>query len=300
MSFLIALLKLPFFLLLEVFYFIFRCRPQKDIKNQHILITGAGQGIGEQFARQFAAMGNTVHCVDIEEKLVQNVVEELKGQGYQAYSYTCDLTKHEQVQALYDDITGAGFVINILVNNAGVVFMREIQDMTLTQIQHSMTVNIIANLWLIKLFLPKMLELNEGHVVNIASLAGMFPLRHATDYCAAKAASIHALNQLRVDLIKTKIKFTAVCPSFVNTKMIAGIDPKKLNAISAEALVRIAICGIRENKEVIVVPGIFRLLKVIHDLSPTYLIGATKKVLTRGNKPKTIHFVGQRMSEKIQ
>ena len=298
MSFLIALLKLPFFLLLEVFYFIFRCRPKKDIKNQHILITGAGQGIGEQFARQFAAMGNTVHCVDIEEKLVQNVVEELKGEGYEAYSYTCDLTKHEQVQALYDEITGAGFVINILVNNAGVAFMRKIQEMTLTQIQHSMTVNIISNLWLIKLFLPKMLELNEGHVVNIASLAGIFPMRRSTDYCAAKAGSIHTLNQLRVDHMEAEVKFTAVCPFFVNTKMIAGVNPSTVHATSAQDMVRTAIRGIRENKEVIIIPGVFRLLKVFRDVAPTYLMRSLRN--NEAQDKLLENFIGQRRSERIE
>ena len=92
-------------------------------------------------------MGNTVHCVDIDEKLVQNVVEDLKGKGHQAYSYTCDLTKHEEVQKLYDDIAGAGFVINILINNAGVAFSGvPVHEMTLTQIEHSMTVNSVAGL----------------------------------------------------------------------------------------------------------------------------------------------------------
>ena len=299
MSFLIALLKLPFVLLLEVFYFIFRCRPKKDIKNQHILITGAGQGIGEQFARQFAAMGNTVHCVDIEEKLVQNVVEELKGEGHEAYSYTCDLTKHEQVQALYDEITGAGFVINILVNNAGVAFGKRIQDMTLTQIQHSMTVNIVSNLWLIKLVLPNMLELNAGHIVNIASIAGMIPLKNSTDYCAAKAGSLHSLNQLRVDHMNTNINFSTVCPFFVNTKMIAGIDPSTVFAISAETLVRKAICAIRENREVIIVPRIFGMLKVIQDFVPTYITKSVFKGSERDRK-NVVNFVGQRMSEKVQ
>jgi short-subunit dehydrogenase len=300
MSVLLAFLKLPFVLLLEVVYFIFRCRPKKEIKNQHILITGAGQGIGEQFARQFAAMGNTVHCVDIEEKLVQNLVEELKGNGHQAYSYCCDLTKHEQVQGLYNDIAGAGFIINILVNNAGVAFGRSIQDMTLTQIQHSMTVNIVSNLWLINLFLPKMLEINEGHIVNIASLAGVFPLENATDYCAAKAGSIHALNQLRMDHIETNIKFTAVCPWFVNTKMITGINPAI--AISAESLVSKAIRGIRENKQMVIIPKVFRIMKVISQFTPASLI----KPLALARKKKedalspSSNFVGQRMSEKIQ
>ena len=298
MSFLLDLLKIPFFILLEVFYFIFRCRPKKDIKNQHILITGAGQGIGKEFARQFAAMGNTVHCVDIEEKLVQNVVEDLKGKGHHAYSYTCNLTKYEQVQKLYDDIADAGFVINILINNAGVAFGRSIQEMTLTQIQHSLTVNSVAPLWLIKLFLPKMIDINEGHVVNIASLAGLFPLRGLTDYCAAKAGSIHAMNQLRLDHIWTNIKFTAICPFFVKTKMIAGIKVNKRVQMTPEILVTKAIRAIRENRETLVLPSWAKILKMIEDFTPNYSLVASRK--RRWKQAKDIQFEGQRMSEKIK
>ena len=294
MSFILDLIKLPFLCLLEVFYFVFRCRPKKDIKGQHILITGAGQGIGAEFAKQFADMGNVIHCVDIEEKLVQGVVDDLKSNGHEAYAYTCDLTKHEQVQKLYNDVTGAGFVINILVNNAGVAFVRPLHQMTLTQIQHSMSVNIVSNLWLIKLFIPKMLELNEGHIVNVASLAGFFPLRDNTDYCAAKAGSIHALSQLRSDHIHTNLKFTAVCPFFVKTKMITGIKPP--GAVTAEDLVTKAIRGIREDKEVVIVPNFFRVVKFIMDIAPSLLRSMAKNA----RKKDVGNFVGQRMSEKIQ
>ena len=300
MSFLLALVKLPFVLLLEIAYFIFRCRPKKDIQNQHILITGAGQGIGAEFARQFAAMGNTIHCVDIDEKLVQNVANDLKGNGHQAYSYTCDLTKHDQVQRLHDDIVGAGFVINILVNNAGVAFMGSMLNMSLTQIQHSMMVNIVSNLWLIKLCMPKMLELNEGHIVNISSGAGFFPMINKTDYCSAKAGSIHALNQLRMDHMETKLKFIAVCPSFVNTKMIAGTDTSI--ALSVEYLVTKAIRGIRENKEVILVPDKLRVFKIIQDIFPSYLMEAFKSSLAgpEAKSLKTDSLIGHRMNEKVE
>ena len=297
MSFLLDLLKFPFFILLEVFYFIFRCRPKKYIKNQHILITGAGQGIGKEFARQFAAMGNTVHCVDIEEKLVQNVVEDLKGKGHQAYSYTCDLTKHEQVQKLYDDIAGAGFVINILINNAGVLFGgTHIHEMTLTQIQHSITVNSTSNLWLIKLFLSKMIELNEGHVVNMASLAGLFVMRGATDYCAAKAGSIHAMNQLRLDHIWTNIKFTAICPFFVTTKMTAGL--KVRNKLTPEMTVTKTIRAIRENREILLLPAWLKILLLIQSFMPSYLLTSYRK--DEWQKAQEITFEGQKMTEKIK
>ena len=298
MSFLLDLLKLPLFVLLEVFYFIFRCRPKKDIINQDILITGAGQGIGKEFARQFAAMGNTVHCVDIEEKLVQNVVEDLKRKGHQAYSYTCDLTKYEQVQKLYDDIAGAGFVINILINNAGVAFGRYIHEMTLTQIQHSIIINSVAPLWLIKLFLPKMIELNEGHVVNMASLGGLFVLRRSTDYCSAKAGSIHAMNQLRLDHIWTNIKFTAICPFFVTTKLTAGLEVNKCIQMTPETMVTKAIRAIRENKETLLLPGWFKILKIIMDFTPSYLLTSLFKGSYRPSN--NVNFEGQRMSDKIK
>ena len=222
-----------------------------------------------------------------------------QGKGHQAHSYTCDLTKHELVQKLYDDIAGAGFVINILINNAGVVFSGiPVHEMTLTQIQHSMTVNSVAPLWLIKLFLPKMIEINEGHVVNIASIAGLFPLRGLTDYCAAKAGSIHAMNQLRLDHIWTNIKFTAICPFFVKTKMIAGIKVDERVQMTPETLVTKAIRAIRENRETLVLPSWAKILKIIEDFTPSYSLVASRK--RRWKQAKDIGFEGQRMSEKIK
>ena len=252
------LLYLPLHILKELVYFILRCRPKKAITNEHILITGAGQGIGAEFARQFADMGNTVHCVDIDTALVESVVNDLKKNGHSAYSYTCDLTKHEQVQQLYDDVTKTGHSITYLVNNAGVVFGMKLTSMTLTQIQHSLTVNLTSNLWLIKLFLPSMVKQNYGHVVNIASLAGIFPLENSTDYCAAKAASIHTMEQLRADHVSSKLKFTVVCPSYVKTKMTDGV-PDYLK-MSAGALVQKAVAGIREEREIVCVPNWSRVI----------------------------------------
>jgi len=294
-----AILYLPVHYLLELVYFIFRCRPQKEIVNQHILITGAAQGIGAEFALQFAEMGNTVHCVDLNSKMIQEKVEELKSKGHKAVAYTCDLTNADQVTGLYEEITAAGHSITVLVNNAGVAFGADVTTMSLNQIQHSINVNLVSNLWLIKLFLPKMVEMDTGHVVNIASLAGFFALTNSTDYCAAKAGSIHTMTQLRLQTAGSNLKFTVVCPFFVATKMITGLDHGKVHAILPKDLVAGAIKGVRENKEVVIIPRIFHLIRLITSIIPksigdVYLAKTKVKSLDAGT------FIGQQMKDKIK
>ena len=296
---LVELLKIPFYYLLELFYFITRCRPKKEIKNQDILITGAAQGIGAEFARKFSEMGNRVHLVDVNEEMLVETVDSLNNLGFEAYPYVCDLTMSEQVQSLFDGITSAGFTISVLVNNAGVAFGTPLTEMSLTQIQHSLSVNITASLWLIKLFLPKMLEINEGHVVNIASMAGKFPLIDSTDYCAAKAGSIHTMNQLRSQHCSTNVKFTAVCPWFVDTKMITGIDPSSVAAVSPQHVVAVAVKGVRENKEDVYIP---RHIKTAITLLRAVLPSPTIKALTviKNSQVSMRNYEGQRMVEKIK
>ena len=291
----LAFLRLPLYLMLEIFYFLFRCRPRKTISNQHVLVTGAGQGIGAEFARQFAEMGNTVHCLDINNELVEGVAATLRGAGHSARAYTCDLTKSEEVERVYKEISDAGNVITVLINNAGVVFGRNIEDMSLTQIQHSLTVNLVSGLWTIKLFLPDMLRLNQGHVVNIASMLGLMPLQGAiTDYCAGKAGAVHVLSQLRNQHGHTNVKFTAVCPWFVRTKLIAGIE-EQTNAMEPEFLVKAAIQGILEDKDVVMVPNSVRLISFLLKISPLPIRDAFYK-----KRPDFGKFVGHKMTEKVQ
>lgn len=292
---LLAFLRLPLYFLLEVFYFLFRCRPCKPISNLHVLITGAGQGIGAEFARQFAEMGNTVHCLDISKELVEGVVATLHEAGHSAHAYTCDLTKSEEVEKVHKEITENGHVVTVLINNAGVVFGANIEDMSLTQIQHSLTVNLVSGLWTIKLFLPQMLAMDQGHVVNIASMLGLMPLQgQITDYCAGKAGAIHALAQLRNQHAHTNVHFTAVCPWFVRTKLIAGIE-KETNPMEPEELVRAAIQGIREEKDVVMVPDSVRFIHFLLKISPLPIRDAFYK-----KKPDFTKFVGHKLLEKVQ
>lgn len=251
-SLLLALFQLPLYYFLEVIYFLFRCRPKKQIKDEHVLITGATQGIGAGLADKFAEMGNTVHCVGRNKALLQKKVEDLRAKGLKAYAYTCDISKKKEVEELYEDISGAGYTVTVLINNAGVALGITVGDLTLEQLDQVVTTNLTSNLWLVKLFLPKMLELNKGHVVNMSSAAGIFSIPFATDYCATKAAQIQMTDQLRTEFIKTDVKFTVICPASVKTSMTDKVE-HKVRLMTVEFCINECVRGILENKDKILV-----------------------------------------------
>ena len=136
------------------------------------------------------------------------------------------------------------------------------------------------------------------HVINIASMAGKFPAINLTDYCAAKAGAIHTMNQLRSQHCSTNVKFTAVCPYVVDTKMISGIDPSSVGAMSPQHVVAVAVKGVRENKEDIYIP---RHIKTAMTLLLAVLPSPTIKALTAMRKRDHLkNYEGQRMEEKIK
>ena len=263
MSFLGAIkalfIDIPLTILFEVVYFVFRCRPQKQIKGQNVLVTGGADGIGAEFALRFANLGNTVHIVDYNEKLCEKRVEELQGKGFNVKGYTCDMTKWEDIEALYQRLKKDGVFISYIVNNAGMTFAKDITEYSHSQIEYEIKLNLISYLWITKLFLPEMKLKNTGHIINVASLAAVFPMFNGTVYCASKAGVDHFCEALRFGLINTDIKVTSICPTFVKTKFLSGMQEemekkKVFHLITKEHLLDISMTAIKEDKERVIIP----------------------------------------------
>jgi len=291
------LLFVLYYYVREVFYFILRNRPMKDIKGEHVLVTGSAQGIGAVFALKFAELGNTVHCVDVSEELNKATVQSLLDKGYKAYAYTCDLTKPESIEQLGRDVKVNG-TVTYVVNNAGVALGRPFTEITGTQIEYVLKINLLAQFLVVKQFLPDMIAMNHGHIINIASLAAVFPTKALVDYCASKAGSVMFTDALGLELAHTAIKTTVVCPFFVNTGMIKGIEHLITGVIEPEDLVDQAIKGVREGKNKIYVPRTFAyILSLIKDLMP----GEVRDRM-RGLKLKDgeMNYIGQGTADKIK
>ncbi|MCJ8744728.1 hypothetical protein PDJAM_G00121990 [Pangasius djambal] len=228
---------------------------EKRVQGRVCVITGAGSGLGRLFALHFARRGATLALWDINRtaneetaELVREIyrqnttdtsstctgsddsVEELPAFQPRVYTYVCDVSKRESVYATAEQVRREVGDVTFLVNNAGVVSGRHLLECPDELIERTMMVNCHAHFWTTKAFLPKMLELNEGHIVTVASSLGLFTTAGVEDYCASKFGAIGFHESLSHELKaanKDGIKMTLVCPFLVDTGMFKGCEIRK-------------------------------------------------------------------------
>jgi len=209
----------------ELWRFLFAMK--KKLTGNIVLITGAGRGLGRLMALDFARKGCIVVIWD--KQGADEVAAEITKLGYKAVAYTCDLSRKESIYETADRVKKEVGDVDILINNAGVVTGKPFLDSSDELIELSMKVNSMAHFWTLKAFLPGMLRKRKGHVVTIASSAGLIGVPGLVDYCASKYAAVGIDESLRHELYKqnlTDIHTTVVCPFFINTGMFDGVTTR--------------------------------------------------------------------------
>jgi all-trans-retinol dehydrogenase (NAD+) len=198
-----------------------------------VLITGAASGIGRLMALGAARRGATLVLWDIDEQPLELVAKEIENEGGTAYAYVCDVGDRVAVEQVADEVHREGHRIDVLVNNAGVVAGRWFRDLTDEDIERTFRVNVLAHYWTIRAFLPWMEERGAGHIVTIASVAGLAPARRITAYGAAKAAAVELTDCLRVELAESApgVRTTVVCPWIIDTGLFEGARPVRLRRL---------------------------------------------------------------------
>jgi len=126
-----------------------------------------------------------------------------------------------------DTVAAAG-PVDILVNNAGVVSGKPFVELTPDEIERTVRVNVLALFWVTGAFLPAMLERGSGHVVTVASAAGLIGTPKETDYAASKFAAFGFDEALRQELRRSApgVLTTIVCPFYIDTGMFAGVKTR--------------------------------------------------------------------------
>lgn len=209
----------------------------KSIKGETVLITGAGSGLGKSLAKKMAKLESRIVCVDVDTKANELTVKEIKEAGGSAYAFTCDLSKKEEIYKVADKIKDQVGNIDILVNNAGIVTGKKFLDSPDSAIERTMNVNATAHFWLGKCFLPHMIEKDHGHIVTVASMAGIFGNAGLGDYCASKFAAVGFEESMRFELQgmgKFGVITTLVCPFFINTGMFDGAKSEVIPFLEPE------------------------------------------------------------------
>lgn len=200
----------------------------KDVRGKVVVVTGGTRGMGKRVAERFALDGARVVLLARTRPDLDECVLELEGKGCQAYSYAVDVSDYKAVVRVADLIENEVGPVDVLVNNAGVVYGGPFLDVSPEAHAQMMAVNVNGCIWTMKAFLPGMAERNSGHVVNVASAAAYIHSPLLSTYCASKAALVSITDSMRMEmkrLGKKGVKFTLVCPGFVNTGMFEGAKP---------------------------------------------------------------------------
>jgi all-trans-retinol dehydrogenase (NAD+) len=253
------------------------------IAGKKILITGGASGIGRLLALKAAALGGTVLVWDIDDANRERVEREISARGQLVRSYHCDVSKREEVYRVAGEVKAEFGLVDILVNNAGVVSGRPFLECTDDQCQKTMDVNVMAHFWTVRAFLPEMIKANSGHIVTIASAAGIIGVSRMIDYCASKAAAFAFDEALRMEIRKNrwKIRTTVVCPYFIDTGMFDGVKTRfsfLLPILKEEDVVEKIIRAILENKRRLIMPPMVYSVWLLR-LLPVFLFDIVADVL---------------------
>ena len=204
-----------------------------ELAGKTVLVTGAASGIGRLMALRAARRGATLVLWDIQAEPLEMLAKEIEHDGGTAHTYTCDVGDRTEVERVADQVHRDGLRVDVLVNNAGVVAGRWFRDLTDEDIERTFRVNVLAHYWTIRAFLPWMEERGAGHIVTIASVAGLAPGRRITAYGASKAAAVELTECLRVELAETApgVRTTVVCPWIIDTGMFEGAHPVRVRRL---------------------------------------------------------------------
>ena len=180
------------------------------------VITGSGSGIGRSIAIAMAKKGAKVHLVDFRQERITAMLDELSC-DFNICGHTIDVTVPKQLEQLAETLRGQ---VDILINCAGTLHQGKLATSTSKELHQVMDVNLWGVIHGIKAFLPQMSNRQQGgHIINIASIAGLIGAPEMSIYNASKFAILGLSESLAIELASHKIQVAVVCPGSVNTNL---------------------------------------------------------------------------------
>jgi len=202
------------------------------LKDKYVLITGASSGIGKELARCFAKEG--AHCILSAHPSEAPALSDLSGElesryGIKTWSFGVDLAGEDGPKKLYDEVKAHVSVIDVLVNNAGLMVYGDFHQADISRQLTLVHVNIRAMMLLMRLFLKEMAARRDGRILNVSSVSAFQPTVHHAVYGASKAFVQSLSEAVNEEVRRSGVKVCTLNPSYTNTPLIKGGDfPEKL------------------------------------------------------------------------
>jgi len=144
----IVLLIVKFWIaIFEAIVGLFRPAPLEEVNGKVVLITGTGHGMGKQMALQYAKLGATILCWDVNEQTNNQTVKEIKANGGKAHGYVCNVTKREELIELAQKVRKEHGFVHVVVNNAGIMPCHPLLEHTESEIRLMYDINVLSHYW---------------------------------------------------------------------------------------------------------------------------------------------------------
>jgi short-subunit dehydrogenase len=211
------------------------------LQNRIAVVTGASKGIGKAIAESLAREGADVAICARNASELKKAEREILRHGNRVLSIKADVRRPADVARLAKTVENKLGMPTILINNAGIGKFREILKMADEDFQITLETNLYGVFYVTKAFLPGMIQKKQGHIINIASLAGKNSFAGGAAYCSSKHALISFSECLMLEVRQHNIRVTALCPGTVQTSFGDMNSHNKLWALTSEDVAKAVI-----------------------------------------------------------
>ena len=226
-----------------------------DLKNKNALITGAGKGIGKAIALALAKEGVNVILLARTQEEIDNVAAKARSLRVKALAITADVSDINSVNTAIEKALSEFETIDILINNAGIAAFGKFMELTPSEWERIIQVNLMGTYYVTRAILPNMIERQTGDIINISSTAGLNGNALTSAYSASKFAVLGLTDSLMQEVRKHNIRVTALTPSTVATDMAKDLnltDGNPDKVMQSEDMAELIIAQLKLNRRVFI------------------------------------------------
>ena len=247
-----------------------------------VVITGAADGIGKALALKLLSHQAKLVLTDIDAEKLGALAETIEDSGNRAVFKVLDVTDESAVEELVEEVAQEFGQLDYIFNNAGIAVTGDGRDISMAQWRKVVDVNQWGVIHGAMAAYKLMAKQGNGHIINIASLAGLIPFPTNLPYSASKSAVVGLSMSLRAEAQDLGVNVSVVCPGFIRSnifnatemvnvpreKIVSNIAFKLVDTdVAAENILK----GVEKNKAIIIFPTYAKILWGLYRLSPSFI-----------------------------